>query len=72
MLLFLVLVFSLNVTHQNIIKYLNAENEQLTLQNQKLFASIKIIYLIANSLLILNIITIVAINIFIKNRGGIW
>ncbi|MGX9340196.1 MULTISPECIES: hypothetical protein [unclassified Mycoplasma] len=70
-LIFFLLIFLINGTHQAIINAYLQKNLHSREKNINLFMNLKIIKLIFDSLLILNIITILGINITIKKRGGI-
>ncbi|MGX9339671.1 hypothetical protein ACT1UH_00505 [Mycoplasma sp. 332] len=70
-LIFFLLIFLINGTHQAIINAYLQKNLHSKEKNINLFMNLKIIKLIFDSLLILNIITILGINITIKKRGGI-
>ncbi|ENY68603.1 Hypothetical protein, predicted transmembrane protein [Metamycoplasma auris 15026] len=63
--------FLFNSTYQKIIKIIHLKDDPVFLMNTRTFYKLKIFSLIINSVLILNIITIVSINTFIKIRGKI-
>ncbi|PZV99884.1 hypothetical protein [Metamycoplasma auris] len=67
----IVWIFLFNSIHQKIIKFLSSNDDFNITKNQTIFNKLKIFKLIINSTLILNIITIVSINTFIKHKGGI-
>ncbi|WP_427867260.1 hypothetical protein [Mycoplasmopsis arginini] len=69
--IFVILIFLLNGINQSLTKAFEEKNMQEITKNISFFNKIKIIKLILDSILILNIISLLSINIFIKNKGGI-
>ncbi|WP_330463157.1 hypothetical protein [Metamycoplasma gateae] len=70
-LFFIIIIFLLNSTYNEFLKALNQKNTKLAEENKLFFNNLKIVKLILDSLLFLNIITVLSINIYIKNKGGI-
>ncbi|CRH48396.1 hypothetical protein V2E25_00330 [Mycoplasmopsis arginini] len=69
--IFIILIFLLNGINQSLIKAFEEKNTLEITKNINFFTKIRIIKLILDSILILNIISLLSINIFIKNKGGI-